>query len=169
MNKFPLNLHIDVNSFLPATDKDKEYILEMRPPSTFFKDGIRRLAKNKIALVSLIIIVLITLFSILVPIFWPYSYDSQLGITPGKPVDSSYANLSPLNTAPLRKRKFKQVRGYFLTFSVLTNRGVTILYASFTAQEFLLQSVSSQALSYLLSDLQSVQSQVTLAVKSTLL
>jgi oligopeptide transport system permease protein len=27
--------------------------------------------------------------------FWPYSYDSMLGITPGKPVDATYNNLAP--------------------------------------------------------------------------
>ena len=95
MKKIPLSLHVNVDSFIPATDKDKEYKMQMRPSSTFFKDGVKRLIKNKVALVSLIIIVLITLASILLPIFWPYSYDTQLGITPGKPVDASYANLAP--------------------------------------------------------------------------
>ncbi|MBQ9515013.1 MAG: ABC transporter permease [Ruminococcus sp.] len=67
----------------------------MRPSSTFFKDGIRRLYKNKVAFVSFIIIAVITLSSIIIPFFWPYSYDQQLGVQPGKPVDSSYKNLSP--------------------------------------------------------------------------
>ena len=37
-----------------------------------------------------IIIVFITLASIIIPMFWPYSYDSMLGMTPGKPVDNSF-------------------------------------------------------------------------------
>lgn len=93
MNKFPINFHINADSFIPATDK--EYMVKMRPSSTFFKDGVKRLARNKVALVSFVIIVLITITSVFIPMFWPYSYDSQLGITPGKPVDASYANLSP--------------------------------------------------------------------------
>jgi oligopeptide transport system permease protein len=90
-----LTMHINVDSFIPATDKEKEYAVNSGTTSTFFKDGIRRLVKNKIAIISLTIIVLITLSSIFIPMFWPYTYDSQLGITPGKPVDASYANLSP--------------------------------------------------------------------------
>ncbi len=95
MKKIPLSFHIDVDSFVPATDKDKEYLVQMRPSSTFFKDGVKRLVKNKVALISLIIILLITISSIIIPMFWPYSYDKQLGITPGKPADASYANLAP--------------------------------------------------------------------------
>ena len=105
MKKIPLNLHVNVDSFIPATDKDKEYMVQMRPSSTFFKDGIKRLIKNKVALVSLIIIILITLASILLPIFWPYSYDTQLGITPGKPVDASYANLAPFEYGATEQAK----------------------------------------------------------------
>lgn len=95
MNKKALNLHVNLENFLPATEKEKEYMVQMRPSSTFFKDGVKRLLKNKVATVSLIVIVLITLASILIPMFWPYSYDQQLGIEPGKPVDPSYSNLAP--------------------------------------------------------------------------
>lgn len=105
MKKTPFTMHINVDSFVPATDKEKEYMVQMRPSSTFFKDGVKRLVKNKVALVSLIIILLITLSSILIPMFWPYAYDSQLGITPGKPVDASYANLSPFEYGATEQSK----------------------------------------------------------------
>lgn len=95
MKNLPLTMHINVDSFNPANDSEKEYSVKMRPTSTFLRDGIKRLVKNKVALVSFIVIVLITLLSIFIPMFWPYSYDMQLGITPGKPVDPTYANLSP--------------------------------------------------------------------------
>jgi len=87
---------VDLEAFNPATDAEKEYMVQMRPSSTFFKDGVKRLLKNKVATLSLIIIVLITLTSIVLPFFWPYAYDAQLGITPGRPVDASYANLGPM-------------------------------------------------------------------------
>jgi oligopeptide transport system permease protein len=67
----------------------------MRPASTFFKDGVKRLWKNKVATVCFFIIVIITLTAIFLPMFWPYSYDTMLGISPGKPVDASYNNLAP--------------------------------------------------------------------------
>ncbi len=81
--------------FIPATDKEKEYLVQMRPSSTFFKDGIKRLYKNKVAFISLIVIILITLSSIILPVFWPYAYEDQLGVQPGKPVDASFKNLKP--------------------------------------------------------------------------
>jgi len=95
MNLKKLSLHPDLDCFAPASAEEKEYMVQMRPSSTFFKDGCKRLVKNRVALVSLIVIVLITISSILLPMFWPYSYDQQLGATPGKPVDASYANLAP--------------------------------------------------------------------------
>ena len=93
-NPFP-SMHVDVDDFIPATDAEKEYLVQMRPSSTFFKDGVKRLLKNKIATASFIIVVLITLASIIVPMFWPYSYDQMLGVTPGRPVDPSFNNLKP--------------------------------------------------------------------------
>ncbi|MBQ9748790.1 MAG: ABC transporter permease [Clostridia bacterium] len=95
MNKNKLSLQVDLDRFIPATDAEKEYMVKMRPASTFFKDGVKRLLKNKIATVSLFIILFITLASIVLPFFWPYAYDQQLGIVPGKPVDPTYSNLAP--------------------------------------------------------------------------
>ena len=36
MKKKPLSLHVDLKLFIPATDADKEYLVQMRPSSTFF-------------------------------------------------------------------------------------------------------------------------------------
>ena len=105
MEKKKFTLHVDVDKFAPASAEDKEYLVKMRPSSTFFKDGIKRLLKNKVATVSLILIVIITLSSIVIPMFWPYSYDSQLGITPGKPVDASYNNLAPFEYGSTEQAK----------------------------------------------------------------
>lgn len=91
----PFSLHLSPELFNQATDAEKEYISRMRPSSTFFRDGCKRLLKNKVATISLIIIVLITLAVIILPMVWPYSYESMLGVRPGKPVDSSYNNLAP--------------------------------------------------------------------------
>ena len=88
-------MHIDVDSFRPASEEDKAYMVQMRPSSTFFRDGVKRLLKNKVATVSLIVIVIITLSSLLIPLFWPYQYDTMLGVQRLKPVDASYNNLAP--------------------------------------------------------------------------
>ena len=95
MKKNPFTMHVNMDDFIPATSEEKEYMVQMRPSTTFFKDGVKRLLKNKIATISFIIIVLITLISIFLPMFYPYSYDAMLGVRPGKPVDSTYNNLAP--------------------------------------------------------------------------
>ncbi len=95
MKKNPLSLQVNLDDFLPASEKEKEYMVQMRPSTTFFKDGVKRLLKNKIATVSMFIIVFIALAALLLPLFWPYEYDSMLGVKPGKPVDASYNNLAP--------------------------------------------------------------------------
>ena len=95
MNLKKLSMHPDLDCFAPATDAEKEYMVQMRPSSTFFKDGLKRLKKNKVAVVSFFIIVIITLCSIFLPMFWPYRYDQMLGVTPGRPVNASYNNLAP--------------------------------------------------------------------------
>ena len=95
MKKNPFSLHLNVDSFLPASAEEKAYMVQMRPSSTFFRDGVKRLLKNKIATISFCIIVLLTLICILLPMFWPYGYDEMLGM--GKPgrVDATYNNLAP--------------------------------------------------------------------------
>ena len=95
MAKKFMSMHLDTDSFLKATDEEKSYIVQMRPSTTFFKDGCKRFLKNKVATVSLIIIVLIVLIAIFLPMFWPYSYEQHLGVIPGKPVDPSFNNLRP--------------------------------------------------------------------------
>ena len=90
-----MSMQVNMDDFIPATEAEKEYMVQMRPSTTFFKDGVKRLLKNKVATVSFIIIVLITLSAILLPMLWPYSYEAQLGVVPGKAVDATYANLKP--------------------------------------------------------------------------
>ena len=90
-----LSMHVDLDAFIPATDDEKAYMVQMRPSSTFFKDGMRRLLKNPVATVSMILIIVIVLASIIIPMVWPYSYDAMLGVRPGKPVDASFNNLAP--------------------------------------------------------------------------
>ena len=95
MKERMFSMHVDVSDVLPATEEEKAYMVKMRPSTTFFKDGMKRLMKNKIAAISMFVIIIITLSSIIIPFFWPYKYDKMLGNTPGKPMDPSYNNLAP--------------------------------------------------------------------------
>ena len=80
-------------------------MVQMRPSTTFFRDGMKRLLKNPVATISIIIILIIALSSIFIPMIWPYSYDSMLGVTPGKPVDASYNNLAPFAYGKTEQKK----------------------------------------------------------------
>lgn len=105
MKKKPFSMHVDLSQFTPASAEDKAYMVQMRPSSTFFKDGVKRLLKNKIATISFIIIVIITLSSIVIPMFWPYDYGTQLGIQVGQTVDPSYNNLAPFEYGATEQEK----------------------------------------------------------------
>jgi oligopeptide transport system permease protein len=83
------------DDFNQATDEEKAYVVQMRPSTTFFKDGVKRLLKNKVATVCFFIIIIITLAAIFLPMVWPYKYDTMLGNIPGQPVDASFNNLKP--------------------------------------------------------------------------
>lgn len=105
MKKKIFSMHVDVDDFIPATDEEKEYMVQMRPSTTFFKDGMKRLMKNKIAAISMFLIIIIALASIILPYFWPYRYDKMLGNTPGKPMDPSYNNLAPFQYGETEQKR----------------------------------------------------------------
>ncbi|MBS6952106.1 MAG: ABC transporter permease [Enterocloster asparagiformis] len=69
------NLPAEVWEPLQQQEKDAEKI--ERPSLTFFQDGWRRLKANKVAMISMIAIFVITLGAIVIPWFWPYSYKQQ--------------------------------------------------------------------------------------------
>ena len=78
IKKNPLSLQLKAEDFMPATQEEKESLNIMRESVNFWKDGLRRLKKNKIAMISLCFIVVIMIFAYVVPAFWPYSYDQQI-------------------------------------------------------------------------------------------
>ena len=73
MNKNPLSFQLNLNpeDFLPASDEEKQSQVVMRESVSFWKDGMRRLRKNKVAMVSLVIIILVMILSFIVPSFYP--------------------------------------------------------------------------------------------------
>ncbi len=76
--KNPLSLQLKPEDFEPATQEEKESLTVMRESVNFWKDGLRRLRKNKIAMISLVFIILIMIFAYVLPSFWPYSYEQQV-------------------------------------------------------------------------------------------
>ena len=103
-----LSMQVDLSEFTPASSEEKEYMVQMRESTTAFRDGVRRLRKNKVAIVSFWVIVFITLSAIFIPMFWPYSYGAMLGVQPGKPVDASYNNLKPFEYSTTEQEMIAQ-------------------------------------------------------------
>ena len=88
-----LSLQIDLQKFSPATDEEKQQHETMRESTTFFRDGMRKLMKNPLAVASLIVLIILTLTIIIVPAVYPYSY-SQMITVDGKR-DKTAKNLAP--------------------------------------------------------------------------
>ena len=77
MKKNPLSFQLKAEDFLPATDAEKQSLIIMRDSVSFWKDSLRRLVKNKVAMVSLVFIIIIMFLSFIAPNFYPYSYEQQ--------------------------------------------------------------------------------------------
>ena len=65
-------------SFQLNGEDEKKSLVVMRESVGFWKDGMRRFKKNKIAMVSLIVVILIFILSFIVPQFYPYKYEQQI-------------------------------------------------------------------------------------------
>ncbi|HHV95843.1 MAG TPA: ABC transporter permease [Clostridiaceae bacterium] len=76
--KYPLSFHLDVSDFLPAEESEKQSAVVMRESISFWKDGLRRLRKNKLAMTSLAVLIIIMIFAFIVPEIYPYSYEQQI-------------------------------------------------------------------------------------------
>lgn len=78
MKKNVFSFQLKVDDFLPATDDEKLSLVQMRPSVSFFKDALNRLKKNKVAMVSLAVIIVIMILAFILPNFYPYKYDQQI-------------------------------------------------------------------------------------------
>ncbi len=77
-NPVSFQLKLSPDDFLPATSEEKESLVVMRESVSFWKDGLRRLRKNKVAMASIVVIIIIMILSFIVPSFYPYSYKTQI-------------------------------------------------------------------------------------------
>ena len=75
--KNPVTLHLNTEDFLPATPEEKQSLVLMREGVSFWQDGFRRLRRNKIAMLSGAVLLLIMIFAFVVPSFYPYRYEQQ--------------------------------------------------------------------------------------------
>ena len=88
-----LSLQLDVSKFEPATDDEKTQHAQMRESTTFFRDGMKKLFKNPLAVGSLIVLLVIILVIIFAPLIVPYKYDDMITVN-GKR-DKYAKNMTP--------------------------------------------------------------------------
>lgn len=78
MERNPLSMQINVDDFELAGSDEKQMAVTMGESIGFWQDGMRRLKKNKVAVVSFFVIVFISILSFFVPEVYPYSYEQQI-------------------------------------------------------------------------------------------
>lgn len=74
----PFTFHLSAEEMLPATPEEKAQFTQMRESQTYWQDALRRFFANKVAMASLIIILLVVVFAFIGPSLSPYSYEQQI-------------------------------------------------------------------------------------------
>ncbi len=104
--KNPLSMQLDLSkfsqeSFAPATDEEKRQQDVMSKSTTFFKDGMRKLFKNPLAVLSIVLIAFILLVIIVAPLIVPYKYEEILSVNGVR--DKGAKNLAPFTYSQLEQ------------------------------------------------------------------
>ncbi len=99
--KSPLSMQIDLSKFEKATEEEKRQQDVMSESVSFFKDGMRKLMKNPLAVGSIVVLCVIILMILIVPHVVPYSY-SQIITVNGKR-DKSASNMAPFQYSDMEK------------------------------------------------------------------
>ena len=107
MSKNVLSLQLKAEDFLPASEEEKESLIVMRDSVSFWKDSLRRLRKNRVAMVSLFVIIVIMFCSFVVPSFYPYSYEQQ---------QKGAENLRPMTYSQAEQQKMENGEKVFPHF-----------------------------------------------------
>ena len=107
LKKNPLSTQIDLSKFskdmfVPATEDEKRQQDVMSESTTFFKDGMRKLFKNPLAVGSLIVLVCVILTIIIAPMIVPYSYEEILSVDGRR--DKGAKNLAPFTYSKMEQQ-----------------------------------------------------------------
>jgi oligopeptide transport system permease protein len=73
-SKIFFSFHADLSVFEPATESEKRQQSRMRESTSFFRDGMRKLRKDKVSMVCFVAILLVAFIAFAVPPFFPYDY-----------------------------------------------------------------------------------------------
>ncbi|MEG1262781.1 MAG: ABC transporter permease [Clostridia bacterium] len=97
-----LSMQLDVSQFEKASAEEKRQYDQMRESTTFFRDGMRKLFKNPLAVLSLVILALLILTIVLAPIISPYGYSEMITVN-GKR-DKSAKNMPPFAYSKMEQK-----------------------------------------------------------------
>lgn len=100
--KRALSMQLDLSKFEKASDEEKAQSDVMSESTTFFKDGMRKLSKNPLAVGSIIVIALILLIIIIAPLIVPYGYEEILSVNGRR--DKGAKNLAPFTYSQLEEQ-----------------------------------------------------------------
>ena len=100
--KNPLSMQIDLAKFAPATDEEKAQQEVMSESTTFFKDGMRKLLKNPLAVGSIIVLILVIAAAVAGPMIVPYGYEEMISVNGRR--DKTAKNLGPFEWSKNEQR-----------------------------------------------------------------
>ena len=80
LKKNLLSSQIDLSKFELATEAEKKQQDVMSESTTFFKDGMKKLMKNPLAVGSIIVIILVCLLIVIAPMVVPYQYSEIIKV-----------------------------------------------------------------------------------------
>ena len=110
MKRAPFSTQIDLSKFdmkdfAKASDEEKRQQEVMGESTTFFKDGLKRLRKNPLAMGSIIVLVLLILVILLAPKIVPYGYAD---------IVKGAQNLGPFQYSDAEQAQIDAGRDYFI-------------------------------------------------------
>ena len=88
-----LSAQIDLSKFEKATEEEKRQQDVMSESTTFFKDGMRKLMRNPLAVMSIIVLILLIGIIVVAPHIVPYSYSEIISVEGRR--DKTAKNLKP--------------------------------------------------------------------------
>ena len=89
----PLSFQVDLKKFEKATDEEKRQQDVMSESVSFFKDGMRKLMKNPLAVGSIIVLIAIIAMILIVPHVVPYKYSQIITVNGSR--DKAAGNMAP--------------------------------------------------------------------------
>ena len=104
--KHALSLQLDLKKFEKASDDEKKQADVMSESSSFFKDGMKRLKKNPLAVFSIIVLLAILVLIIVGPHVIPYSYEEIITVNGRR--DRSTTNMAPFQWSKLEQEYIDQ-------------------------------------------------------------